>query len=71
MLERKKNVTNEREATDARRHPLPPSHLSHQRVIPPRGGYEKLFSYPKTQTIYDATVHFCDRFIDKKSRTHD
>ena len=39
--------------------------------MPPHGGYEKLFSYPKTQIIYDATARFCDRFIDKKSRTHD
>src|SRR5215469_7327069 len=39
--------------------------------IPPHGGYEMLFSYPKTQIIYDATVRFCDRFIDRKSRTHD
>ena len=39
--------------------------------IPPHGGYEKLVSYPKTPIIYDATIRFCDRFIDKKSRTHD
>lgn len=59
------NGTDETKATDARR-------ASHQRVfIPPHGGYEKLFSYPKTQIIYDATVRFCDRFVDKKSRTHD
>jgi four helix bundle suffix protein len=45
--------------------------LSHEGFIPPHGGYEKLFSYPKTQIIYDATVRFCDRFIGIKSRTHD
>src|SRR5436190_3581763 len=39
--------------------------------IPPHGGYEKLLSYQKPQLVYDATVRFCDRFIDKKSRTHD
>jgi len=42
-----------------------------QGFIPPHGGYENLLSYPKTQIIYDATVRFCDRFVDRKSRTHD
>jgi four helix bundle suffix protein len=70
MHERRKNATDETKATDAR-HPLPPSHSSHEGFIPPHGGYEKLFSYPKTQIIYDATVRFCDRFIDRKSRTRD
>jgi four helix bundle suffix protein len=40
-------------------------------VIPPHGGYEKLLAYRKSEIIYDATVRFCDRFIDKRSRTHD
>ena len=35
------------------------------------GGYKKLLSYQKAEIVYDATVHFCDRFIDKRSRTHD
>ena len=70
MPERTKNGTDKTAATDAAR-PLSPSHPSHQGFIPPHGGYEKLFSYPKTQIIYDATVRFCDRFIDKRSRTHD
>ncbi len=39
--------------------------------IPPHGGYEKLLSYQKALVVYQATVYFCDRFIDKKSRTHD
>src|SRR6186713_2026526 len=70
MPERKKNATDATKATDTR----PPSHasyLSHDGFIPPHGGYEKLFSYPKTQIIYDATIRFCDRFISIKSRTHD
>ena len=36
--------------------------------IPPHGGYKKLLSYQKAEIVYDATVHFCDRFIDKRSR---
>lgn len=39
--------------------------------IPPHGGYKKLLSYQKSQIVYDATVYFCDRYIDKKSRTTD
>ncbi len=39
-------------------------------LIPPHGGYEKLKSYQMSVLVYDATVKFCDRFIDRKSRTH-
>jgi four helix bundle suffix protein len=39
--------------------------------IPPHGGYETLKSYQMSVLVYDATVKFCDRFIDPKSRTHD
>lgn len=64
-----KNGTDATHVTDAKGRSRP-SHPS-RGFIPPHGGYEKLFSYPKTQIIYDATVRFCDRFIDPKSRTHD
>ena len=37
----------------------------------PHGGYEKLRSYVIAEAVYDATVVFCARFIDKASRTHD
>jgi four helix bundle suffix protein len=39
--------------------------------IPPHGGYENLLSFKKARIVYDATVHFCDRYIDKRSRTTD
>jgi four helix bundle suffix protein len=39
--------------------------------IPRHGGYKRLLAYQKAEIVYDATVHFCDRFIDKRSRTHD
>src|SRR5437667_7757065 len=42
-----------------------------ERFIPPHGGYENLLSYRKAEIVYDATVKFCDRFIDRRSRTHD
>jgi restriction system protein len=41
------------------------------RLIPAHGGYRQLKSYQTAEIIYDATVAFCDRFIDRRSRTHD
>lgn len=40
-------------------------------LIPKHGGYRKLRSFQTAQVVYDATVIFCNRFIDKRSRTHD
>jgi len=41
------------------------------RIIPPHGGYRKLRSFQTAEIVYDGTVIFCNRFIDKRSRTHD
>jgi four helix bundle suffix protein len=41
------------------------------RLIPPHGGYRQLQSYQMAEIVYDATVRFCNRFIDRRSRTHD
>lgn len=41
------------------------------RAIGRHGGYRKLRSFRTAQMVYDATVVFCDRFIDKRSRTRD
>ena len=35
------------------------------------GGYRNLRSFQVAEIIYDATVAFCDRFINPRSRTHD
>lgn len=35
------------------------------------GGYRKLHSFQRATVIYDGTVMFCDRFLDKRSRTVD
>ena len=40
-------------------------------MIPAHGGYRDLKSYQNAEIVYDATVMFCDRFIDRRSRTHD
>jgi four helix bundle protein len=40
-------------------------------LIPKHGAYRKLKSFQIAQLVYDVTVRFCDRYIDKRSRTHD
>lgn len=40
-------------------------------LLPPHGGYRKLKSFQVAQLVYDITIRFCDRYIDKRSRTHD
>jgi four helix bundle suffix protein len=37
----------------------------------PSGGYRELRSFRASTVVYDATVAFCDRFVDKRSRTVD
>lgn len=37
----------------------------------PSGGYRKLRSFQVTTILYDATVSFCARFLDRRSRTVD
>jgi hypothetical protein len=39
--------------------------------IPVHGGYADLHSYRKSVVIYDATVRFCEKFVDPYSRTRD
>jgi four helix bundle suffix protein len=42
-----------------------------RRRLRPSGGYRGLRSFDAATVIYDGTVSFCDRFVDKRSRTHD
>jgi four helix bundle suffix protein len=44
---------------------------THSSALRPHGGYRRLRSFQVTEIIYDATVAFCDRFVNKRSRTHD
>jgi hypothetical protein len=39
--------------------------------IDPHGGFHNLKSYQMSEIVYDATVVFCDRWIGRRSRTHD
>jgi len=41
------------------------------RLIPTHGGYRNLRSFKTAQLVYDGTVIFCGRFVEKRSRTHD
>ena len=40
-------------------------------LIPRHGGYRNLKSFQIAQLVFDVTVRFCDRYIDRRSRTHD
>jgi four helix bundle protein len=46
-------------------------HLNTSKLIPSHGGSCELKSFQHAELVYDATVKFCDRFIDRRSRTHD
>ena len=39
--------------------------------IDPHGGFRNLKSYQMSEIVYDATAIFCDRWIGRRSRTHD
>ena len=39
--------------------------------IPVHGGYEHLLSFQKARIVYDGTVRFCERFLDRRDRTVD
>jgi len=45
--------------------------MGREALIPSHGGYRKLKSFRIAQLCYDVTVRFCDRYVDKRSRTHD
>jgi four helix bundle suffix protein len=42
-----------------------------ENIIVKHGGYRKLKSFRVAQLIYDVTVRFCDRYVERRSRTHD
>ena len=45
--------------------------MTDESLIPKHGGYRNLKSFQVAQLAYDVTVRFCDRYIEKRSRTHD
>jgi hypothetical protein len=42
-----------------------------EKRLRPSGGNRRLRSFQAATIIYDATVRFCERFMDKRSRTVD
>jgi four helix bundle suffix protein len=42
-----------------------------EKLIPKHGGYRHLKSFQVAQLVYDVTVRFCDRYIERRSRTRD
>ncbi|UFS72585.1 four helix bundle suffix domain-containing protein [Geomonas sp. RF6] len=40
-------------------------------LIPKHGGYRRLKTFQLAELVYDVTVRFCKRYIDRRSRTHD
>jgi four helix bundle suffix protein len=49
--------------------PTPPH--SGAPLLPPHGGYRNLKSFRLAQLVYDITVRFCERYLDRRSRTVD
>lgn len=45
--------------------------MTQEKLIPEHGGYRHLKSFQVAQLVYDVTVRFCDRYIDRFSRTRD
>jgi four helix bundle suffix protein len=50
---------------------MAPTMSEPEKLIPKHGGYRKLKSFQVAQLAYDVTVRFCDRYIERRSRTHD
>ena len=46
-------------------------HTNPSKLISSHGGYRDLKSFQHAELVYDANVRFCDRFIDRRSRTID
>jgi len=40
-------------------------------LIPKHGGYENTKTWQLADLIYDVTARFCDKYVDRRSRTHD
>jgi len=45
--------------------------MTSEALIPKHGGYRRLKSFTVAQLVFDVTVRFCARYIEKRSRTND
>jgi len=71
MNQRENKGKRESDRTDQADRTNPTKDAAGHARLRPSGGYRKLRSFRTTSVIYDATVSFCDRFMDKRSRTVD
>ena len=65
-----KNKSNRTDGTDDRRSQRREAEVK-PGFIPPHGRYQDLLSYRKALVVYEATVKFCARFLDRRDRTVD
>lgn len=74
-MKKKNNGNNESNGNDRNNvnesHTSRASHNSQSSVIPPRGDYQTLLSYQKSDLVYQITFRFCERFLKKGDRTID
>jgi four helix bundle suffix protein len=42
-----------------------------ENFIPPHGGYAGLLAYQKALIVFEGTVRFCERFLERRDRTID
>jgi four helix bundle suffix protein len=71
---REGNANDEMDGTNGNNanHDSHTSHSSHSDpIIKPRGDYQTLISYQKSEVIYEITYRFCKRFLSKGDRTID
>lgn len=47
------------------------SHNSQPLILPPRGDYQTLLSYQKSEVVYQITYRFCEKHLKKGDRTID
>lgn len=47
------------------------SHSSQTLILTPRGDYQTLLSYQKSEIVYQITYRFCERFLKRGDRTID
>jgi hypothetical protein len=55
--------------TDPSTHRFPSSPNFPATFIPPHGGYENRLSFQKATIVFDGTVWFCGRYLEKRDRT--
>jgi four helix bundle suffix protein len=62
------NSKNDGKATSSNSHD---SHNSPSLILTPKGDYQTLLSYQKSEIVYQITYRFCERFLKRGDRTID